>query len=348
MTINQHDHLVAKCKRMTPTYRFDERWQNRVEAWRAGWWPTFCSLIHELPPCDPNPRWEKLIARDGYTLHRVLYATEPGLDAAAYVGIPDHLTERVPGVLCIHGHGLTGAQAVAGYGDHPELANQIVKYNYDYGRRLTEHGVVTFIPTMRGFGERISEFEIRAATKSGHDPCDINFVHQMLMGEVAMACQLRELQVALNLLGGLEQVDAGALGCVGLSYGGRLATFIAALDQRLRATVVSGALSSFAERIETYATCGYQVLPGILRHGDTAEVLGLIAPRALALEVGRGDHACCPQPAADREFVRAQRIFRAVGAAEQLKLITFDGEHVFDGPQSLPWLLEQLGAKATS
>jgi cephalosporin-C deacetylase-like acetyl esterase len=339
-TDNQHQHLVNQLKALTPTYRFDERWEGDVAGWREGWQRKFVELVGSGPPrCEPNPRWEKLEDRERYALHRVTYATEPGLDAFAFVAIPHDINGRVPAVLCPHGHGQSGARYVAAYGDDPAVAEEVRGYNGDYGHRLAERGVIAFMPNMRGFGDRLSDKERQAKNR---DTCNVNFMYQMLLGQCALTCQLRELQVALDIMTAMQQVDPDAIGCAGLSYGGRLTMYIAALDPRIKAAVVSGALNSMAERLESYASCGYQMLPGMLLHGDTPEVFGLIAPRALAIEAGNADHGCCPQPMADELYARIHRMFAAQGVDSQLALFKFDGGHIFDGERSIPWLLEQL------
>jgi len=343
-TFNQHQHLVNQLKQLTPSYRFDERWENNVAGWRDGWERKFIELVGEGPPrCDPDPRWERLEDRDNYTLHRVTYTTEPGLDAFAFVGIPHDIKQPVPAVLCPHGHGDVGARYVAAYGDDPRVAAEVERYKGDYGHRFAQRGVVAFMPNIRGFGDRLSDKEAAARDAGGRDPCNVNFAYQMLLGQTALVSQLRELEVAIDILATMDQVDPAAIGCAGLSYGGRLTTYISALDGRIKAAVVSGALNSMAERIESYSSCGYQVLPGLLLHGDTPEVLGLIAPRALAIEVGDADAGCCPQPITDELYEQVRRMFAAQDAEANLALFKFHGGHMFDGEQSIPWLLEKLG-----
>ena len=76
--------------------------------------------------------------------------------------------------------------------------------------------------------------------------------------------------------------------CVGLSYGGRMTMVAAALEPRICAAVISGALNMFQERaMSSDYSCGAQVIPGLLELGDTPEIGSLIAPRACIWEMVR-------------------------------------------------------------
>ena len=338
MTLHHYEHLLRRLGQMRPIYRFEGEWAGRPAEWQAHWREQLLALLGEWPPrCDPQPRWEVLQRRERYTLHRVAYATEPGLETFALVGVPHGLKAPAPAVLALHGHGPLGAYPVMCWGEDARLAGQVHDLRYDYGHRLAEAGLVVFAPNLRGFGDRLSERE-RAAGRLVEQR---NIMQQAWMGAVGVNGLLHQQRVALNLLAAMPEVDAGRLGCAGLSYGGRLATFLAAIEPRLRATVVSGALNSLVERIESYASCGYQVVPGLLKYGDTGEVLGLVAPRALAIELGDRD-PCAPVARGLAEFDRVHAVYQALGAEDRLRLCRFEGGHLFHGGESIPWLVEQL------
>lgn len=334
------EHLVRRAREMQHAYHFTSRWRNDPQTWQKEWGAKLRELLGQFPPrCDPAAQWQHLENRECYSLHRVSYFTEPGLQAFAFVAIPHDIPDGgAPGVLCLHGHGPLGAYPVMNYGDDPRLAAQVTDQRYDYGHRFAGRGAIVFAPNLRGFGERLTERERQAQAS---DPCNVNFWMQMLLGEIAITSQLHDLKMALDILESIPGVRPGALGCAGLSYGGRLTTFFAAIEPRIAAAVVAGALNSFVERIESYSCCGFQVVPGLLRYGDTAEVLGLIAPRPLAVELGNRD-SCCPLKHAHCEFERLQMIYNAMDIADRLKLFEFEGGHIFHGEHSIPWLLNQL------
>jgi pimeloyl-ACP methyl ester carboxylesterase len=139
------------------------------------------------------------------------------------------------------------------------------------------------------------------------DACAVTFIRMQLLGKLLIAENLRDSLWALEWLARDARVDANRLACVGLSYGGRMAMLTAALEPRIRAAVVSGALKLMQERVRVRFSCGAQVIPGLLQHGDVAEIGSLIAPRMpgpIRIGPGSGDprgrglgSICRPRPA---------------------------------------------------
>ena len=145
---------------------------------------------------------------------------------------------------------------------------------------------------------------------------------------------------ALELLAADPEVDATRLGCVGLSYGGRMSMLASAVSDRIRVAVCSGALNVMQERVRGRYSCGAQVIPGLLQYGDVPEIGSLIAPRPCLWEVGNKD-GLMVQPWAGRAYERMQRAWAALGAADLLQIDRFEGAHRWNGEKAFP-LLDQV------
>jgi hypothetical protein len=152
-----------------------------------------------------------------------------------------------------------------------------------------------------------------------------------------IAENLRDIYWTLNYLSQHERVDDTRLGCVGLSYGGRMTMLTTALEPRIRVAVISGALNCFQERMATGHVGGCQVIPGLLRIGDVPEIGGLIAPRSCLWEVGTRDNLVDPKWA-DVALARIGRAYRALGAESSLHVDRFEGAHEWHGTQAYPLL----------
>src|SRR5260370_28757707 len=111
------------------------------------------------------------------------------------------------------------------------------------------------------------------------DACGDTFIRVQMLGKLLIAENLRDALWALELLARHEQVDADRLGCVGLSYGGRMTMLTAAVEPRIKVAVVSGALNLMQERVSKPYSCGAQIIPGLLNYGDNPQISSLIAPR---------------------------------------------------------------------
>lgn len=158
-----------------------------------------------------------------------------------------------------------------------------------------------------------------------------------MVGKLLIAENLRDSLWALELLARHERVDANRLGCVGLSYGGRMTMLTEALEPRIKAAVVSGALNLMQERISKPFSCGAQIIPGLLNYGDNPEIGSLIAPRACLWEVGARDRLIPPKEA--EEFIRRLRLaYKAFDAEDRLQVDRFDGGHRWHGEVAYPLL----------
>jgi len=133
------------------------------------------------------------------------------------------------------------------------------------------------------------------------------------------------------------------MGAAGLSYGGTLTLFLAALDTRVAAAVVSGYFSSWAEAHKVpWNMCGSQVLPGMLGRIEHADLGALVAPRPLLVETGRED-LIFPLAAAEDAVARLSGVYRHLGAGGLLVHDVFDGEHEWHGVRAYPFLEQHLG-----
>lgn len=311
------------------------------------WQKRFSAKLNELiGPHAPPKTWKaRLLSRrefPDFTREELLMEAEGTPSLPLYVLRPaGPANARFPIVLCLHGHGDFGHDAVAGVDDRPEIAEAIRQSNYDYGRQLARRGFLTIAPCFTPFGRRLDPKQ-RGAGKM--DPCAVEFIRLLVLGKTLIGENLRDAQWALDYAVTRPDVRADRIGCVGLSYGGRMTMLTTALDSRIRVAVAAGAMNLFQERIEALGyACGSQVIPHLLEYGDTPEIFSLIAPRPLVCEVGSHDslHPAQWLPVAQERIARA---YQASGQPANFTLHRFDGGHVWNGEAALPLLEKVLKA----
>jgi len=276
----------------------------------------------------PDHTREELLLESEATPSLPLYVLRPkGADG-----------KRFPIVLCLHGHGEFGHDAVAGVDDTVALKEEIRKSNYDYGRQLVREGYLAVVPCFTPFGRRLDAKDRAGRT----DPCAVEFVRLMYLGRTLLGENLRDAMWALDYATTRADARADRVGCVGLSYGGRMTMVVTALDPRVKVAVISGALNVFQERVQGagYA-CGAQVIPGLLEWGDTPEIGSLIAPRPVIWEAGLKD-GLMVSGWLEKASARMERAYVAAGKAENFQVHRFDGGHVWNGQTAIPLLAKVL------
>src|SRR5690606_30275639 len=113
----------------------------------------------------------------------------------------------------------------------------------DWARFLAGHGFITLAPDHLCSGERLP---------AGVKPYDTTpfyarHPHWSAAGKAAW-----DGSRALDILQTVEGVDAARLGCIGHSLGGHGTMWVAAFDERVRASVYSCGLSSWQENPRRY------------------------------------------------------------------------------------------------
>jgi dienelactone hydrolase len=297
--------------------------------WRERARSRLASLVGRQPE-RVEPRLEVLGSEEcgSYRRDKVVFDTEETMSVPAYLLVPHARTSAGPAVLAAHGHG-PGKSLVCGLEttDAP---------NGDYAHQLAERGYVVLAPDLRCFGERLDW------NPPDHYACDTNLVHAVMDGWSPLSQNLWDLARSLDVLEADPLVDPARIGMVGLSYGGTVTLFLAALDVRVSAAVVSGYLSSWAESHRMpWNMCGSQVLPGMLGRLEHVDLGALVAPRPLLVESGRED-LLFPVGAATRAVAEVRRAYDLCGAGERLGHDVFDGGHEWHGAAAYEFLARWL------
>jgi dienelactone hydrolase len=292
-----------------------------------GEWPQPVPLdIEVLESDDAGP----------YRRERIVFDTEATMSVPAYLLVPHTRTEPGPAVLAIHGHG-AGKSMVCGIDrGRVDLRDEIDGYHGDYAHQLACRGYVVLAPDLRGFGERTDW------NPPERYQCDWNLVSATIADAKPLTQNLWDMRCALDVLAQHPLVDPGRVGACGLSYGGTATLFLAAIDERVKAAVVSGYFASWAAAHRVpWNMCGSQILPGLLGRLEHVDLGALVAPRALLIETGTDDDIF-PVGAAREAFAKLAPVYEMLGARERLVHDVNDGGHRWYGGRAYPFFEREL------
>jgi len=320
-TLSSADGLGRELSARPPRRRFASSTKDDWQEWRAGLLPELCKLLGPFPAthCDLNTTVVESVQSDAYMQHRITYETRPGVTVPAYLLIPDKpLASPCPAVICAHGHVPGGKESVVN-GGHC--------YGVPYGAELAHMGLITLCPDNAGMGERAHEL----------GECDLLWRRLNYLGQDLTGYRVYDLMRAVDMLQARSEVDAASIGMAGLSGGCWLAQVTTALDERIRATVLSGYFTTFVQTSWVgHCICHHPKGMGLLC--EMPDIAGLIAPRPVFVEWGGEDIERPVHPA----YEITQAIYAAADAREDLFLHEFDDNHILHGAQSLPWLRDVL------
>jgi dienelactone hydrolase len=279
------------------------------------------------------------IDRGDYFLERIVYSTDSHLLVPAYVLIPKQLTGRAPAVIAWHGHGY-GSREIVGLQPDGAVDDSQPGIHNHFAVQLVNRGMVVIAPEIIGFGDR------RLSVDKTKDPkktssCFSLASRLLLYGRTLAGLRIYEAIRSLDYLLTREEVDVDRIGSMGFSGGGMIASLSSALDERIKATVISAFTSTFRGSLLSMNHCIDNYIPSILPYADLPELIGLIAPRALFVESGIDD-TLFPVDSVREAIGVLEGIYEAEGTSGRFEVDLFPGKHEVSGRKSFDWLAQQL------
>lgn len=168
-----------------------------------------------------------------------------------------------------------------------------------------------------GFGERFTRSEGEL------------FKEMLWKGRVMWGMMVHDGMRAVDYLASRPDVDASRIGTLGISMGGTMAWWLAALDPRLRFCVDMCSLSEFEwmvrERVlDRHGV--YHFVPGLLNHFTAADIGALISPRPRLSLSGRHD-ALFPIEGTEAAGRALSAVYEKDGAADGWRQVIDDCGH---------------------
>lgn len=306
--------------------------------WSARLTATLLDLLggFDDPVCALEPQVLERREFNGYVREKVLYWTRPETPVPAWLLIPGDLKpgERRPALICLHGHG-RGKDEIVGIAEDGTQRTEPGEYQQDFALQAVRRGYVALAPEQYGFGERREPEDIQQSARKAS--CRKLSLAALLLGRTVCGIRVWDAMRAVDFLEGRPEVDPARIGCLGISGGGMITLFTAALDTRIKAALVSGYLNSFHDSIMSISHCEDNYIPGILRYAEMADIACLIAPRPLFIESGTEDNIF-PVEATRAAVEQVRRAYELLGAPERLGCEIFEGKHEFSGRQGFPFL----------
>jgi len=328
----------------------DQAVQDRKYAYRTGMsWSDWRSQLKEhfqerlgaIPTqrAELQPELLESTSFDDYVRERIEITTYEGMRMPIYLLIPKEADATRSAVIAIHGHGYGSREIVGIEPDGSERVNTAGLHK-DFAVELVKKGHVVAAPELFGFGDRRLHAELTADDPK-KSSCAFLSAQLMSIGQTIAGFRVYETQRVVDYLQTRLDVDPQRIGIMGISGGGLVAGFTAAIDERISSAVVSGYASTFTDSVLFRLHCLDNYIPGILQDAEMPDLLGLIAPRGLFIESGDSDQVF-PQEFARKAYGQLRDIYEAAQFPENLAVDFFQGGHEIHGTLAYAWLQEQL------
>ena len=245
--------------------------------------------------CDLEPKLMEITQLEGITREKILIQVEPKVWMPVYILIPDKplITQGKKRVIIApHGHSSAGKYAIAGREDISAVKDTIRRFNYAYGLEMAKKGYVVFCPDARGFGERREKAKQTDKEEDFLTSTCFHLAHMALpLGETVVGMCTWDLMRLIDYIETRVDLDSEKIGCIGFSGGGMQALWLAAIDERVKYTMISGYFYGYKDSLlELNGNCSCNYVPHLWEYVDMGDIGALVAPRPLIIESGTKDH----------------------------------------------------------
>src|SRR5580658_5369724 len=319
------------------TFRAENRKQ--AEAWQKRLRAKITELLGGFPARVPlQPQTLEVREFPAYRREKFVFESRPGMLVLGYLLTPVKSAPPHATMVCIPGHG-RGVDDIVGIDAQGRDRTNKEGYQHDFAIQVVEHGMAAVAIEPLAFGCRRDPRTRKGG--AGASACQPSAGAALLLGQTMIGWRVYDVMRAIDWIETRQELDARRVGCMGISGGGTVTTFAAALEPRIRVAMISGYLNTFRDSIMSLSHCIDNYVPGILNWAEMYDVAGLIAPRPLFAESGRKD-PIFPIEASQASFARVKKVYDVFGAAKLTEQETFDGPHSFWGKRGLRFLARYL------
>ena len=312
-------------------------------------------LLYDPPRVDPRPEVVRRTDKGEYFEEYLTFQTTPDLRVPAFVLIPKNAKLPAPGIVALHSHDgvyLWGKEKlVENDPEHPYLTTfkRRAYGGKSIAAELARQGYVVIVidafywserrmildddpPAYRDRPLSITEQEINAFNQRSSR--DESLVARTLFtaGISWSGVVLRDDMRTVDYFASRPEVDAARLGCVGLSLGGYRSFLLATLDERIKAAVDVGWMTSYASQIKAHVlnTIGLSFhINGLYRYLDLPDLAALIAPRAVMVINGSQDRLFALD-GVKAAFDKIARCYEKAEAPDRQRCLMYDAPHQFN------------------
>jgi cephalosporin-C deacetylase-like acetyl esterase len=283
-----------------------------------------------------NARITGGFARDGYRVEHLVFESQPLFYVTANVYVPTGVSAPFPAVLGVAGHSVTG--------------KAIDTYQYAW-IGLVKRGFLVVAIDPPGQGER-SEYYDAATGKStvpiGTRQHSMAGTQCLLTGTTFARYEIWDGIRAVDYLLTRGDVDAKRIAVAGNSGGGTQAAYLAVLEPRLAAAVVSCYMTDWEQLWEKPGPQdAEQNFPGFLSSGlNFGDYMIAFAPKPITMLTAIRDYF--PIAGARATHAEVKRVFTLLGAADQAGYFEHDDNHGWHQPRreaTYRWLTKWLQGK---
>ncbi len=334
MIYNSNAYIKHIAKGITPSMRYN--YDTDFAAWRESAKAKLEELLG-LPfeKCEDCFTVVSETKCDGYKRIDFTFQSEQDYFVSAAMLIPNGVHTKTPCAICLQGHS-TGMHISFGEARF-EGDEDLIAGGRDFAVRAVKEGVCAVAMEQRYMGSA-------GQNEKGTAQCLGGFsMPSLLFGRTPIGERVWDIQRLIDVLfthfG--DYVDPEKLICLGNSGGGTTTFYASCMDERIKISVPSCAISTFDASIVAMWHCPCNEVPSIRKYFDMGDLGALIAPRKLLVVSGEKDNIFPIEPAKETYSI-TKNIYKMLGVAENCNMVVGNGGHQFYPDEAWPIIHKYL------
>jgi dienelactone hydrolase len=261
---------------------------------------------------------------DTYERWHIKYLVDENEFAYAYILIPNDVIgkgKKLPAVMCPHPTSDIGKDRVVGIYSTPakDEKDQISRENRMYAIDLVKRGFVVFAPDRAAFGQR----RLANEKYKTEMPAFQKYLSSRHPGFSLIGKNVYDLKIGLNVLAGLDFVDAQNIGIIGHSLGAWDAIMLIAFEPRIKAAVVnSGGMIKYTPGLwnqNSNELRSYLQNPSKVELGKNANLfIMMAAPRSVLYQYSLADPYAKGKPDLLESFRDISKYYQTVSKEKKV------------------------------
>ncbi len=281
--------------------------------------------------------YDKICEDHGCREIRFRFTTEENVTVPAHLLIPNGADKPLPVMIGLQGHS-RGMHKTLGRVKYPQYEPPVDDGDRDFAVRAVKEGVCGIALEQRCFGESGSLDE-------GVPGCRQIAMRSILMGRTLVGERVWDIMRCIDVIQKYftHIIDGEKIICLGNSGGGTATTYASALDERIKISVPSCAVCSYADSIGARYHCECNFIPHIAKYFDMGDLCAMVAPRAMVVVNGKDD-TDFPLFAAKECVAVGRKVYDAMGVDEKLVHVVGGAGHRFYADDAWPHIQKALKA----
>lgn len=230
------------------------------------------------------------------------------------------------GILYLHGHDPSGVHGA--FVTRPDKE----PYHKNIAIKMARRGYTVYLPELIGYGEAVYTYRLQEEEEKSE--CFLNSGYLAMTGYNIAGFRTFQSLLVLEIM---KKEGFGVQSLFGVSGGGLIGMFVGVLGKDIDKIMLSSFTNTWVHSALGKEHCVDNYIPGIMRVGESYEILSLAAPKAMLTINGTGDRPF-PKAGSLIAFDFLEKVYERLKVRDRLTTVLFEGRHEVNAQEVLSWL----------